>query len=112
MSTDNLNDLYASLFEKLKNDPDVQDFEIGILYKTIQIVLGEKQPPEKIQKIFNNYRIKPDNLLNDDVEISLKIIFDSHLILWQLLIPLYENAKEKIDSLQSFIIYSQSFLIK
>jgi hypothetical protein len=105
MSTDNLNDLCASLFEKLKNDPDVQNFEAGILYKTIQIVLREKQPPEKIQKIFNNYRIKPDNLLNDDVEISLKIIFDSHLILWQSIIPFYENVKDKINSLQSFVIH-------
>jgi hypothetical protein len=104
MATDNLKDLYAKLFEKVKQDPKVQEFEFGILYKTIQTVLGEEQPPEKIQEIFKNYRIKPDNLLNDDFEISLKIIFDSHLILWQLLIPLYENAKEKIDSLQSFVI--------
>jgi hypothetical protein len=104
MSTDNLNDLYASLFQQLKNDPNVQNFENGILYNAIQMVLGEKQPQEKIQEIFNNYGIKPDNLRNDDLKISLKIILDSNLILWQLIIPFYENFKEKINSLQSLMI--------
>jgi hypothetical protein len=104
MSTDNLNDLYTSLFEKLKNDPNVQKVENGILYHAIQMVLGEKQPQEKIQEIFNNYGIKPDNLRNDDLNISLEIILDSNLILWQLIIPFYENFKEKINSLQSWMI--------
>ena len=104
MSTDNLNDLYTSLFEKLKNDPNVQEVENGILYHAIQMVLGEKQPQEKIQEIFNNYGIKPDNLRNDDLKISLEIILDSNLILWQLIIPFYENFKEKINSLQSWMI--------
>jgi hypothetical protein len=104
MSTDNLNDLYASLVKKLKNDLNVQDFETGILYNAIQVVLGDKQQQEKIQEIFNNYGIKPDNLRNDDLKISLKIILDSNLILWQLIIPFYENFKEKINSLQSWMI--------
>jgi hypothetical protein len=104
MSTDNLNDLYTSLVGKLKNDPNVQDFETGILYYAIQMVLGEKQPQEKMQEIFNNYGIKPDNLRNEDLKISLEIILDSNLILWQLIFPFYENFKEKINSLQSCMI--------
>ena len=104
MSTDNLNDLYTSLIGKLKNDPNVQDFETGILYYAIQMVLGEKQPQEKMQEIFNNYGIKPDNLRNEDLKISLEIILDSNLILWQLIFPFYENFKEKINSLQSCMI--------
>jgi hypothetical protein len=104
MSTDNLNDLYPSLVGKLKNDPNVQDFETGILYYAIQMVLGEKQPQEKMQEIFNNYGIKPDNLRNEDLKISLEIILDSNLILWQLIFPFYENFKEKINSLQSCMI--------
>jgi hypothetical protein len=104
MSTDNLNDLYASLVKKVKQDAKFQEFDRGILYKTIQMVIGEEQPQDKIQEIFNNYGIKPDNLRNDDLKISLKIILDSNVILWQLIIPFYENFKEKINNLQSWMI--------
>jgi hypothetical protein len=110
MANDNLKILYTQVFTELS--PQIQGFERGLLYKTIQIILKEEESPtqEKTLEICNRLGITAYADESDDNEIISEVRqrFFPHLPLLDLLDPIsndqISNALAMTNELIDFSI--------
>jgi len=76
VDNENLQELYRKVFQKLKFHPDIANLKKGILYKTIQILLGEEglNSQAKTKEICDYFWIKPNSSIDEDRKTSEELV--------------------------------------
>jgi hypothetical protein len=76
VANEGLKAIYDKVFRKVKANPQVQGLERGLLYKVVQIILGEEQSQSqgKTREICGELNIKPSSNRDDDYKVIEDLI--------------------------------------